>query len=206
MVVDTQRPPEGGLAPSRRSFWGDLPHCSTRGNPGPWGGPIWPLVGACYSRAAMEALAWTAVGLLAAALLGSFAAFFYLGMRIDALGDHLAYRIDAMSDRISAQSARIDAQTSRIRSQSATIQARSWDFIPHIRTEGRAMAAAMQVPSARIGTQEATLQALGRDLTAAIQAQGRELAAAIQAQGQEFGARIDALTARMDEHLGRHAG
>jgi hypothetical protein len=29
---------------------------------------------------------------------------------------------------------------------------------------------------------------------------------AIQAQGAELGSRIDALTARMDEHLGRHAG
>jgi hypothetical protein len=86
----------------------------------------------------MEALAWTAIGLLAAALLASFAAFFYLGMRIDALGDHLASRIDAMSDRISGQSARISAQTERIGRQTATIQAQSWDFIPAMRAEGRA--------------------------------------------------------------------
>jgi hypothetical protein len=34
----------------------------------------------------MEALAWTANGLLGAPLLGSFGGFFYLGTRIDALG------------------------------------------------------------------------------------------------------------------------
>jgi hypothetical protein len=118
--------------------------------------------GRCYSRAAMEALAWTAIGLLGAAVLGSFGSFFYLGTRIDALGARLDSRIDAQSDRIDAQGARIDARY-------------------------------------------ASIQAQGRDLMSAIQAQGRDLVGAIQAQGLELGSRIDALSARMDDHLGRHA-
>jgi hypothetical protein len=60
--------------------------------------------------------------------------------------------------------------------------------------------------SDRIDAQYATVKARVRDLTIAIQAQGRDLLGAIQAQGAELGSRIDALTARMDEHLGRHAG
>jgi hypothetical protein len=104
----------------------------------------------------VEAVAWTAIGLLGAAVLGWFSSFFYLGTRIDALGARPDSRIDALS-------ARIDAQ-------------------------------------------DASIQAQGRDLASAIQAQGRDLAAAIQAQGLELGSRIDALTARWDDHLGRHAG
>jgi hypothetical protein len=111
----------------------------------------------------MEALAWTAIGLLGAAVLGSFGSFFYLGTRIDALGARLDSRIDAQSERIDAQGARIDVQY-------------------------------------------ASIQAQGRDLMSAIQAQGRDLVGAIQAHGLELGARIDALAARMDDHLGRHAG
>jgi hypothetical protein len=110
----------------------------------------------------MEALAWTAIGLLGAAVLGSFGSFFYLGTRIDALGARLDSRIDAQSERIDAQSDRIDAQY-------------------------------------------ASIQAQGRDLMSAIQAQGRDLVGAIQAHGLELGSRIDALAARMDDHLGRHA-
>lgn len=77
----------------------------------------------------MEAVAWTAIGLLGAAVLGA--------------------RLDS---RIGGLSARIDGQD------------------------------------------------------ASIQAQGRDLAAAIQVQGMELGSRIDALAARMDDHLGRRAG
>ena len=79
----------------------------------------------------MEAVAWTAIGLLGVAVLGSFSSFFYLGTRIDALGARLDSRIDA---------------------------------------------------------------------------QGLELGSRIDAQGLELGSRIDALAARMDDHLGRHAG
>jgi hypothetical protein len=94
----------------------------------------------------MEAVAWTAIGLLGATVLGSFSSFFYLGTRrIDALGARLDSRIDALSARIDAQDA-------------------------------------------------------------SIQAQGRDLTGAIQTQSLELGSRIDALAARMDDHLGRHAG
>ena len=54
----------------------------------------------------MEAVAWTAIGLLGATLVGSF---FYLGGRIDAQGADLGSRIDALSGRIDAQNGRIDA-------------------------------------------------------------------------------------------------
>jgi hypothetical protein len=132
--------------------------------------------GWCYSQAAMEAMAWTAIGLLGAAVLGSFGSFFYLGTRIDALGARLDSRMDSLSQRIDAQGSRIDAQGSRIDAQGD-----------------------------RFDAQYATVRAEVRDLTAAIQAQGRDLVAAIQTQGLELGSRIDALAARMDDHLGRHA-
>jgi hypothetical protein len=48
----------------------------------------------------MEAMAWTAIGLLGAAVLGSFGSFFYLGTRIDALGARLDSRIDALAARM----------------------------------------------------------------------------------------------------------
>jgi hypothetical protein len=97
-------------------------------------------------------VAWTAIGLLGAADLGSFRSFFYLGTRIDALGACLDSRLDALSERIDAQGARIDAQGGRIDAQYATIQA-----------QGRDLTAA--------------ILAQGRELTAAIKAQGAELAA-----------------------------
>ena len=59
----------------------------------------------------MEAVAWTAIALLATTLVGSF---FYVGTRIDSLSG----RIDALSGRIDAQGAdlggRIDALSGRI--------------------------------------------------------------------------------------------
>jgi hypothetical protein len=125
--------------------------------------------GWCYSQAAMEAMAWTALGLLGAAVLGSFGSFFYLGTRIDALGARLDSRMDSLSERIDTQGSRIDAQGDRFDAQYATVRAEI------------------------------------RDLAAAIQAQGRDLVAVIQAQGLELGSRIDALAARIDDHLGRHA-
>lgn len=55
----------------------------------------------------MIAVAWSAIGLLAATLFG---AFFYLGGRIDALGASLNGRIDALDSTLSA---RIDAMIAR---------------------------------------------------------------------------------------------
>jgi len=60
----------------------------------------------------MEAVAWTAIGLLGVAVLGSFSSFFYLGTRIDALGARLDSRIDAqgleLGSRIDALAAGMD--------------------------------------------------------------------------------------------------
>jgi len=61
----------------------------------------------------MAAVAWTAIGLLAATL---FSSLFYLGGRIDALGG----RIDALGERIDSLSARLDG---RIDGLSARIDA-----------------------------------------------------------------------------------
>jgi hypothetical protein len=56
------------------------------------------------------------------------------------------------------------------------------------------------------------IDGLGRDLGERIDAQGRDLGERIDAQGRDLGgridaqtARIDALNARMDAHLERHA-
>lgn len=59
----------------------------------------------------MEAQAWTAIGLLAATLLGSL---FYLGQRIDGLGARLDSRIDSLAGEIRGQSSRIDALSTRV--------------------------------------------------------------------------------------------
>lgn len=56
----------------------------------------------------MVAVAWTAIGLLAATLVGSL---FYLGSRIDHLGDSLNARIDSLDARLSA---RIDALSAKM--------------------------------------------------------------------------------------------
>src|SRR6266540_3492020 len=79
----------------------------------------------------MEAVAWTAIGLLGVAVLGSFSSFFYLGTRIDALGARLDSRIDAqgleLGSRIDAQGlelgSRIDALSARIDAQDPSTQA-----------------------------------------------------------------------------------
>ena len=63
---------------------------------------------------AMEAVAWTAIGVLAAAVLGSFGSFFYLGTRIDALGARLDARIDTQGAELGA---RIDAQGAELGSR-----------------------------------------------------------------------------------------
>jgi hypothetical protein len=63
----------------------------------------------------MIAVAWTAIGLLAATLLGTL---YYLGARIDALGTRLDARIDALGARLDGRidglSARIDGLSARI--------------------------------------------------------------------------------------------
>jgi hypothetical protein len=54
----------------------------------------------------MTAVAWTAIGLLAATLFG---ALFHLGARIDALGARLDGRLGNLASRIDALGARLDA-------------------------------------------------------------------------------------------------
>jgi len=60
----------------------------------------------CYGLPAMVAVAWTAIGLLAATLLGSL---YWLGSRIDGQ----SARIDALVREVSQLSARMDILTAR---------------------------------------------------------------------------------------------
>lgn len=66
----------------------------------------------------VEAVAWTAIGLLAVAVFGNMAGLYHLGNRIDAQGATLNARIDELGTRIEAQgaalSARIDALSARM--------------------------------------------------------------------------------------------
>lgn len=55
----------------------------------------------------METQIWTLIGLLAAALFGSF---YYLGSRIDTLGS----RIDSLNSRVDGLSARVETQGTEV--------------------------------------------------------------------------------------------
>ena len=63
----------------------------------------------------MTAVAWTAIGLLAATLFGSL---YYLGSKIDSLGARLDSRIDGLEGRTDSLAAsldsRLDALTARL--------------------------------------------------------------------------------------------
>jgi hypothetical protein len=62
----------------------------------------------------MVGVAWTAIGLLGATLLGSL---YYLGSRIDALGARLDGRIDGLGTRIDGLADRIDTLDARLSSR-----------------------------------------------------------------------------------------
>lgn len=84
----------------------------------------------------MEAVAWTAIGLLAVAVFGNMAGLYHLGNRIDAQGAALNARIDALGARIDVQSAsltaRIDALSARIEDQGVRISALSTRMDEHL--------------------------------------------------------------------------
>jgi hypothetical protein len=67
----------------------------------------------------MVQVAWTAIGLLAVAVLGMFGMMFQLSARIDALGARLDARIDALGARLDA---RIDALSDRVDALAAVLQ------------------------------------------------------------------------------------
>jgi outer membrane murein-binding lipoprotein Lpp len=67
---------------------------------------------------AMVAVAWAAIGILAATLLGSL---YYLGARIDALGSSLNARIDGLESSLNA---RIDGLSGRINGLESSLNAR----------------------------------------------------------------------------------
>lgn len=73
----------------------------------------------------MVAVAWTAIGLLAATLVSSL---FYLGSRIDGLEANLGSRIDGLGARIdnleSSLNARIDALDARLSGRLDALSAR----------------------------------------------------------------------------------
>jgi hypothetical protein len=59
----------------------------------------------------MDPVAWTAIGIMAAAVFGSL---FYLGGRIDALGARMDSRFDAVDARFANLDARFDAISDRL--------------------------------------------------------------------------------------------
>ena len=71
----------------------------------------------------MEAVTWTLVGLLGAALLGSFGGFYYLGARIDAQGARLDARLDNQEARLYRLGEQIAELTVAIRSLTGSVQA-----------------------------------------------------------------------------------
>ena len=142
-------------------------------------GPRWygPLV---------EAATWTAIAVLAGAVLGTL---FYLGARIDGLGGGLEARIDSLGGGLEA---RIDSLAARL--------------------DGRIDSLAARL-DARIGAQGGEIRDLRAGFGGALDAQASEirdlhaeLGGRIDAQASEIrGLRAD-LTARLDEHIRRHAG
>ena len=75
----------------------------------------------------MEAVAWTAIALLGAAVLGSFGAVFYLGSylgsRIDAQGTRLDARIDTQTVRIDRLVEEVSAVTSAVHALTTRVDA-----------------------------------------------------------------------------------
>jgi hypothetical protein len=69
----------------------------------------------------MDAAIWTAIGLLAAASLGSL---FYLGSRIDALAGRMATGFARVDDRIDSLAGRMDSGFARIDARFDAIEAR----------------------------------------------------------------------------------
>lgn len=84
--------------------------------------------GRCYGSG-MEAQAWTAIGILAATLLG---VLFYLGNRIDALGSEMRSQFQAQGarfdSRIDSMSARIDALNERVEEQGRQLGNRIYEL------------------------------------------------------------------------------
>jgi hypothetical protein len=85
-----------------------------------------PVTPRCYSPIEMVAVAWTAIGLLAATLGTLVGAIFQLGSRIDAQGQDLRAAIDAQGRELRAA---IDAQGSMLR---AAIDAQSERIDAHL--------------------------------------------------------------------------
>jgi hypothetical protein len=62
----------------------------------------------------MEAVAWTAIGMLGATLVALVGAAFQLNLKIDAQGRDVGARVDAVGARIDAVGARVDAVSSNL--------------------------------------------------------------------------------------------
>ena len=99
----------------------------------------------------MEAQAWTAIGLLAATLLGSL---FYLGNRIDSvgakvdgrmdsLGAKLDGRMDGLTDRLDSLGARLDARIDHLSGRLDHLSGRLDALSDRVEDQGREFAAQM---------------------------------------------------------------
>ncbi|HXF74056.1 MAG TPA: hypothetical protein VNO79_15780 [Actinomycetota bacterium] len=125
----------------------------------------------------MEALTWTAIGLVGAAVLGSFGAFFYLGTRIDALGSQVTARMDSLFGQIGPMQrimGSLDARMTGLQETVGTFQ-----------TVGAL--------DRRMGTLEKAVGSLDTRLVAIEQRLGA------------VDGGLDALASKLDEHLQRHA-
>lgn len=105
----------------------------------------------------MEAQAWTAIGLLAATLIGSL---FYLGNRIDSLGARIDSRIDGLETRLDG---RIDGLENRLESRIDSLSARLDSFAARIDALESSLSARMDAIAARI---DALSTRLGRSFEA----------------------------------------
>jgi hypothetical protein len=85
--------------------------------------------------AEMEEVAWTAIGLMAATLFGSF---FYLGARIDNLGNRLDARIDGLSSRLDGLDAKIDNLGARLDARLDGLETRMDSFYARLDPPARA--------------------------------------------------------------------
>jgi hypothetical protein len=104
----------------------------------------------------MEAQAWTAIGLLAATLVGSL---FYIGNRIDSLGARLDSRIDGLSGRIDGLTFRVEDQGRQLGSQIYESWQPSWTSISGVTLADPSALSLMSHRRSRLGQQKSEVRA-----------------------------------------------
>jgi len=129
----------------------------------------------------MEAVTWTVVGILGAALFASFGGFFFLSGKIDAQGAELGRRIESQGDELRA---RIDAQGAEL---GARIESQGAELGRRIESQGAELGSRIDALGARLDNQEVRFDRLSDQMA-------------------ELVVSVRALTATVQTHLARHAG